>query len=510
MGPNWEKAPFMLKDIGDHAFCCGVNRAMLCFYVHQPYLDRLPGYQWEAAGTHFDRNITWWPMAHAWLTYLARCQFLLQQGLFVADVCYFYGEGAPSFVPARGRMAPPLPPGYDYDVCNAEVLLTRMAVRDGRLVLPDGMSYRLLVLPDREDMSAAVLRKLGELVAAGATVVGPRPTRASGLADYPECDEVVRKLADRLWGDCDGNAAREHTVGKGRIIWGKALGDVLLADGLAPDFGYRGAQQGARIDTIHRRVGEAEVYFVANLVNRGEKAECLFRVRGKQPEIWDAVTGERRDATDWWVESGRTVVPMEFAPRQSWFVVFRRQAAPPSQRAPNFPSLGAVLELAGPWRVAFDPKRGGPGVVVFKNLEDWTGRPEEGIRHYSGTATYHKTFDLPAPAREQAERRWLDLGRAHNVAAVRLNGKDLGVVWTAPWRVDVTGAVRPAGNALEIDVANLWPNRLIGDSKLPTEKRLTTTNVQKFYKGEHRLPESGLVGPVRVLRRRPAVKESKE
>jgi len=283
MVPDWEKYPFVLKDIGDHAFCCGVNRAMLCFYVHQPYLDRLPGYQWEAAGTHFDRNITWWPMAHAWLTYLARCQFLLQQGLFVADACYFYGEGAPSFVPARGRMTPPLPPGYDYDVCNAEVLLTRMAVRDGRLVLPDGMSYRLLVLPQRRDMSPVVIRKLADLVVAGATVVGPRPARASGLADYPQCDEAVRKLADRLWGDCDGKAVREHKIGKGRIVWGKALGDVLLADGLAPDFGYRGAQQGARIDHIHRRVGEAEVYFVANLANRGEKAECLFRVLMRRP-----------------------------------------------------------------------------------------------------------------------------------------------------------------------------------------------------------------------------------
>jgi len=503
MGPNWEKDPFMLKDIGDHAFCCGVNRAMLCFYVHQPYLDRLPGHQWEAAGTHFDRNVTWWPLIHAWLLYLARCQFLLQQGLFVADACYFYGEDAPNFVSDRGRVSPPLPAGYDYDVCNAEVILTRMAVRDGRLVLPDGMSYRLLVLPEREDMSLAVMRKIAELVEAGATVVGPKPVRAPGLAEYPNCDEAVRGLADRLWGNCDGKTVKEHVFGKGRIICGKTLGDIFQACGALPDFKCKVAQQGARIDYIHRSVAGAEIYFVANLVSRAEQAECLFRVSGKQPEIWDAVTGERRDATDWRVEEGRTVVPLAFAPRQSWFVVFRRPATPPAQRTPNVPQLEAVHELTGPWRLKFDPKRGGPESVEFETLDDWSKRPEEGIRHYSGSAAYLKTFDLPEALRSAGTRLYLDLGKVQHLAAVRLNGKDLGVVWTAPWHVEITEATRPTGNALEIDVVNLWPNRLIGDAPLPPEKRLTTTNVQKFYKGKHPLLESGLFGPVRILRRKP-------
>lgn len=181
MGPNWEEDPFMLKDIGDRAFCSGLTRNVLCFYVHQGRLDIKPGYQWEAAGTHFDRNITWWNYIHAWLTYLSRCQFLLQQGLFVADVCYFYGEDVPNFVPAKTHMQPPLPPGYDCDTINAEVLLGRLSVKDGRLVLPDGMSYRLLVLPERRMMSPRVLHKIKELVEAGATVVGPKPQRAPGL-----------------------------------------------------------------------------------------------------------------------------------------------------------------------------------------------------------------------------------------------------------------------------------------------------------------------------------------
>ena len=193
------------------------------------------------------------------------------------------------------------------------------------------------------------------------------------------------------------------------------------------------------------------------------------------------------------------MVPIEFAPRQSWFVVFRRPAEPPSRRAPNFPSLEAVAELAGPWRVAFDPKWGGPESAVFETLDDWSKRPEEGIRYYSGTATYRKGFDLPETLRQPGRRLYLDLGRIKHVASVRLNGKDLGVVWAAPWRVEITGAVKASDNALEIDVVNLWPNRLIGDAKLPVEKRLTKTNVQKFYRGQYPLMESGLLGSVRLL-----------
>jgi len=334
-------------------------------------------------------------------------------------------------------------------------------------------------------------------------VVGPKPVRAPGLAEYPNCDEAVRGLADRLWGNCDGKTVKEHVFGKGRIICGKTLGDIFQACGVPPDFECKVAQQGARIDYIHRSVAGAEIYFVANLVSRAEQAECLFRVSGKQPEIWDAVTGERRDATDWRVEEGRTVVPLAFAPRQSWFVVFRRPATPPAQRTPNVPQLEAVHELTGPWRLKFDPKRGGPESVEFETLDDWSKRPEEGIRHYSGSAAYLKTFDLPEALRSAGTRLYLDLGKVQHLAAVRLNGKDLGVVWTAPWHVEITEATRPTGNALEIDVVNLWPNRLIGDAPLPPEKRLTTTNVQKFYKGKHPLLESGLFGPVRILRRKP-------
>jgi hypothetical protein len=511
MGPNWEEDPFLLKICGDRAFCRGLGRNVLCFYVHQPYLDIKPGHQWEAAGTHFDRNITWWPQIHAWLAYLARCQLLLRQGLFAADVCYFSGEDVPNYVLYRNQMNPPMPAGYDYDVCNAEVLLGRMRAEEGRIVLPDGMTYRLLVLPEWRAMSPRILQNIKELVEAGATVVGPKPERSPSLSGYPQCDQEVKKLADELWGDLDGQKVQKRRVGQGRIIWGKTLQEILAAGGLAPDFEPRGAAKETRLDYIHRTSPAGEIYFVANQTDRPEQVECVFRVAGRQPEIWDPVTGERGDATDFRQEDARTIVPLQFAPRQSWFVVFREPAEPPKVARPNFPVLTAAGELTGPWTVKFDPNWGGPESVQFEKLEDWTMRPEPGIKFYSGKATYEKTFDLPAslPSPDQpsvgagrgqrestpGERLYLDLGKVKDLAEVRLNGKDLGVVWTAPWQVEITDVVQPAGNKLQIDVVNLWPNRLIGDAALPPEKRLTVTNVKKF-KPDSPLLESGLLGPV--------------
>jgi hypothetical protein len=270
---------------------------------------------------------------------------------------------------------------------------------------------------------------------------------------------------------------------------------------LAPDIEFRDVNPAAKLDWIHRRDGDCEIYFVSNQSRVTTTANVAFRTGGQQPELWDAVTGEIRDLPDWRVEDGRTVVPLALAPRESYFVVFRKKAAAgDSKDAKNFPALKQVAEIAGPWQVSFDPKWGGPESIEFEKLEDWTRRPEEGIRFYSGTATYRRTFDLPETSRGGNSRIFLDLGKVSNVAQVRLNGKDLGVVWTAPWRVEITGAVKPIGNRLEIDVVNLWPNRLIGDAGLPPERRLTKTNVTTYKKDSPLLP-SGLLGPVSVSQR---------
>lgn len=519
---DWSEFPFAMKDIGDRAFCAGLNRNVLCFYVHQPDPQAIPGYEWPRVGLKVDRHVTWWPFSHAWLRYLARCQFLFRRGRFVADVCYFYGEEAPNYVPAKDSMIPPLPQGFDCDSINAEALLSRMTVKDGRLYLPEGVNYRLLVMPyqpwsmppqgvfasDQQaypgpgnglpvGVSAGVLRKVKELVQNGATVLGPKPVRSPGLRGYRDGDGEIRKLADELWGDTSGEPAGERRVGQGRVIWGKDIGQILARDNVLPDFRFRSDQWGTDLQYVHYTLEGKEIYFVSNQGLRSEKVECRFRVGALQPELWDPVTGEIRDLPEFRNDPGETSVPMEFAPRQSLFVVFRRaapSAASNTKPRENFLKLEAAQEIGGPWQVSFNPQWGGPEQATFEKLEDWTERPEEGIRYYSGTATYRKLFDLPEKV--MGRRLFLDLGVVDYLAAVRMNGKDLGVVWTAPWRVEITQAVKAQGNSLEIDVVNLWPNRLIGDAKLAPEKRFTKTNVSPDP--DWQLMPSGLLGPVTV------------
>jgi len=517
---DWSEFPFALKDIGDRAFCAGLNRNVLCFYVHQPDAEAIPGYHWPRCGLKIDRFVTWWPMSHAWLRYLTRCQYLFRRGRFVADVCYFCGEEVPNYVPARQSMIPPLPPGFDCDSINAEALLSRMAVKDDRLCLPEGLSYRLLVMPYRPwsmppdaiflsaqnaypgpgnglpvGVSARVLRRIKELVQDGATVLGPKPLRAPGLSGYADADKEVKQLADELWGETTSEGAGERRVGKGRVIWGKRLEEILVNDGVPPDFQFRSDQWATDLQYIHYTLEGTELYFVSNQSLRTEKVECRFRVSALQPELWDPVTGEIRDLPEFRMDRGVTSVPMEFAPRQSFFVLFRRateSALSRGKTGENFPRMEVLGEISGAWEVSFDPRWGGPEKVTFEKLADWTERPEEGIRYYSGTATYRKSFD--APAKEEGRRLFLDLGVVNYLAAVRINGKELGVVWTAPWRVEITDAVKPRGNSLEIEVVNLWPNRLIGDTTLPPDKRFTKTNV--LPDPDWPLLPSGLLGPV--------------
>jgi hypothetical protein len=490
---QWMESPASLKLTADRAFCEGFNWLFI-FSTATREGDGIPGLEFHA-GTHFNRKVTWWEQAKPFTDYLGRCSYLLQQGLFVADVCYYNGDGAPNLIEQK-HVDPSLGPGYDYDVCNAEVLLTRMSVHDGRIVLPDGMSYRLLVLPDRAAMPLEVLKKFRELVAAGATIVGPKPHRDTGLRDYPRCDDEIRRLAAELWGNCDGKTVTEHRFGKGRVIWGKPLREVLTAGSVPPDFEFTGSPD-ASLDYIHRKTDDVEMYFIVNRNGREEPLTCAFRVDGRQPEFWDPVTGEMRNAESYTIANGRTIVPLRLASYGSVFVVFRSPASATQKAGRNYPALKRLQELNGPWTVQFDPKRGGPGAVQFDQLVSWPTRPEDGVKFYSGTARYQKTFDLAQPLRGEGTRVYLDLGAVRDVAEVRLNGKSLGTLWTAPWQIDVTDAIKPTSNSLEIAVTNLWPNRLIGDAGLPPEKRTTRTNIA--FGSDQPLLESGLLGPLRIL-----------
>jgi hypothetical protein len=448
----------------------------------------MPGQQYFA-GTHLNPNVTWWEKSAPFFSYINRCQALLQRGHFVADVAYYYGDHVPNFAQLKKSDPTHVLPGYDYDVITEEALLTRASVRDGRIVLPDGMSYRVLELPERTVISEAVLRKLKELVNAGATIIGPKVEKAETLQNFPKCDANVAKIADELW---------NGKPGKGRIINGKSAREVLAADGIQPDCEFDSVS--TQFDYIHRIEKGAEIYFVANRTNQAVTATCAFRVTGKAPELWNAVTGEHFPASAYEDDGVRVRVPLDFTPCGSWFVIFREGSAKhPTRTKSNSPASEPVMEIPGPWTVRFDTNWGGPGPVQFDQLVSWTTRPESGIKFFSGTAAYEKSFHWEnSKLNGQNSRLVLDVGNVRELAEIRLNGKPCGIVWAPPFRVDVTEALKPGENKLEIEVVNFWPNRIIGDATLPKEQRLTQTNIRKLTK-DTKLTESGLLGPVQIL-----------
>lgn len=495
---HWQDGPFDLKPSADRAFCEGMNHVVWHTASHQPEAGGDPGWVY-GAGTHFTPRLVWWPMAKPFIDYLSRCSFLLQQGLFVADVCYYYGDQGYNFVPPK-HVDPSLGPGFDYDVVNAEVILERMSVRDGRLTLPDGMSYELLVLPEREDIDLAVLRQVAELIRAGATVVGPRPMRATGLHDHPARDRAVQTLADTLWGPCDGRTVLEHRHGRGRVIWGRNLREILHERGLGPDFRFTAANADAGIDFIHRRTRDADIYFVSNQRPRREQLNAVFRVRDKVPELWCPVSGNRTQVRGWRQNAEGIHLAFELPSHGSVFVVFQPEGAGAAPRVPEPGRTWQELEITGPWAVGFPAANEN---ATFASLRSWTQHEREPIRHYSGVAGYRRELEIPAGWLAEGRRLELDLGDLWAAARVLLNGEAVGVVWAPPYQVDLTTAARPGLNTLEIEVANTWANRIVGDTRLPEDRRRTRTNITgtgtpRVAWADLPLRDSGLFGPVRL------------
>ena len=499
IGPHWNDTLWSsVKPSFDHEVCSGLNLVLLHTFTCSPMEMGLPGQEYFA-GTHFNPQVTWWSLAGEPIRYLNRCQWLLQRGGVVADVLYYYGDHVPNI----GRLKQDDParalPGFDYDLINEDVLLTGLTAKDGRLTLPHGPRYRLLVLPDHRVLSLGALRKVRQLVQAGATVIGPKTERIVSLTGYPQCDAECRQLAETLWGESPGDAG-ERKVGNGRVIWGRAAREVLWDDGVAPDFEATATAGSAVIDYIHRTFEGTELYFICNQTNAAQSLNARFRVAGREPELWDALTDEHRPARAFRQENGRTWVPVELAPYASRFVLFRK-AIPVTQQGDaqnNSRAVTTLKTITNGWDVRFDPRWGGPAQVKFDPLVSWTERPETGVKFYSGTAVYRTTFSADVPAGSRS-RVLLDLGdlRDVGIARVRLNGRDCGITWTPPFRVDITSAFKPGSNELEIEVVNSWRNRLVGDRDLPAEKRFTRTNIRA--KPDWTLLPAGLLGPVTLL-----------
>jgi hypothetical protein len=483
IGPNWQESIWSdLKPCFDKALCEGMNVLVWHAFVCSPDETGIPGQQY-LPGTHLNPKVTWWNKSAPFFSYINRSQWMMQQGHFAADVLYYYGDHVPNFAQIKASDPAHIGPGYDYDVITAEALIERARVVDGRIVLPDGMSYRVLVLPDRREISLAVLKKIKELAEAGATIVGPKPERGETLADKSATDAEIKKIANSLW--------------KGKVISNRSARKVLLDAGVVPDCQFLAKGD---FDYIHRNDGDTDIYFVAHRTNTTASSTVAFRVTGKVPEIWNAVTGEHTYAAAYEEQHGRTYVPLNFAPCGSWFVVFREPSRQhPATAAVNSITPLAVQDISSHWTVRFDPKWGGPATAQFGKLVSWTSRPEPGIQYYSGTAVYEKSFNWkPAVTPPATSRLYLDLGNVHEIAGIKINGKSCGIVWSPPWRVDISDAIKSGENKLDIEVVNLWANRVIGDARSPEGKQYTRTNIRNLT-ATNFLIESGLLGPVRIL-----------
>ena len=491
IGPHWQETVWdNLKPTFDKALCEGLNQLVWTLVTCSPREMGLPG-QEMFPGTHFNPNSTWWRQSEGFLSYINRCQWMLRQGRFVADVLYYYGDHAPNFAGLKADNPARLPAGHDYDVATEHVILTRLAVNNGRFVLPDGMSYGALILPAHRAISLPVLRKLEAFARAGGVIIGPRPESSSGLLAWQaDGDREAKELIQRLWP---------------KMIPHMAVTDWLKETGLSPDFSVTG---GGNLDFIHRRNGAIDIYFIANPSEKPFRGAAVFRVADKSPEWWDPVTGQMHPLPQWRATAdGRTEVPLALPAFGSGFVVFRKARIVPSLRPQNFPVPEPLLAIAGPWQVSFDsawfyPDNGTQGNVVFEKLADWTTRPEPAIRYFSGAAVYRTQFDLPATVPADRKTLSISLGEVHEMARVKINGRELGVVWCPPWSIEIPpGILAKANNRLEIEVVNLWPNRLIGDAKLPEVQRRTRTNITKFENPKNdphytTLLPSGLPGPV--------------
>ncbi len=547
---HWQETPLELKALADRAFCEGMTRVVYHTMPHSPPEAGMPGWSYQA-GTHIHPKMTWWPMSDDFHAYLARCSAMLMEGDFVADVVYYYGHDIPNFARPK-HIRPGLGAGYDYDDLNTEVLLQIEKVEDGKIVLPSGMKYAVMVLPEDERMDLKVLRKIEELLLKGAAIIGPKPSRVYGLSNFRQEEEALRLLADRIWGKQDQVRRLDKRYGSGRIITGITPREVLMEMGRGPDLMYRTYPEGVSLDFIHRTGLEGEIYFVRNTDSTAAFTEITCRVKGLAPEIWDPVAGTMEKPALYREAGEGILLPVYFEPLESKFIIFRKpvkkknqvtrlsidgvQVFPAGQPASirvdlSFTGDGLIrlnpystgqyfctlsdgeensilvdspwnkISIEGPWDVRFLYGWGAEPVQVFEKLKDWSLSADPGMKYFSGKGTYRVPFRLekvPAPDAQAV----LDLGKVGAVARVYLNGWEVGSSLLPPHKLVVGDYLKEGENYLVVEVANTWLNRMIGDLEMPLNEQFTRSNVahgtdpaNRPWSG-YQLQSSGLIGPV--------------
>jgi hypothetical protein len=545
-GFNFRQYPAVMKTRGDQMFCEGINHFVQHVYIHQPWEDRKPGVTtWF--GMSYQRHNTWFEQSRVWNRYLQRCHYLLQQGLPVSDICYFIGEDVPKMT---GILEPSLPQGFDYDFINADVILTKLFVQDGLLMLPDGKSYALMVLPPLNTMRPKLLYKIKELMEAGASIYGPPPSRSPSMENFPDADAEVSHLAGRLWDNINGTTITSHNIGKGRLFFGENLDQVFEKLQVEPDF----ICPDTTIRWTHRKSKKLDLYFLSNPEGTAKTVKVSFRVSGKIPEIGNPVTGTVEKVAFFDHTKNRTFVPISMDPCGSLFIIFREPIRKPytktvyrdgtdilSDAASNIipgimylrqggikfytkesgnyllmssegeqsivdvPEIPVPFQINGSWDITFSGDWDAPENMVFDRLISWTEHPDTGIRHFSGTAVYRKKINIPEEMIQPGQNLILDLGNVLMMAEVIVNGKNLGIQWKNPYQLNLSEAVKSGENELEIRVTNTWWNRLVGDEKYPQgfpggemDKPKTYTT-HKAWNSESELMPAGLIGPVRII-----------
>lgn len=498
---GWVDHPYLIKGMGDEAFCQGINHYIYHLYAHQAYDDRKPGLTHRRWGQHINRYQTWWNMSKPYFDYVARCQALLQKGRRVVDVASMYTEGAPLNF---NNINFSLPFGYDYDFITSEII-ERMTVKDGIIQLPNGVSYNYLVLPNSDRLSLPLIQKVQELKEAGAKVYLQQPVVGTpGLEGYPKADQQVKVIAEN-W----------------EIIPEGGWKSVFSSDNIMPDF------EGKNLKWIHRNAGDSDFYFVANTNPEKMSSTCIFRTKRKVAELWNPETGELFEIETTQRKDGRTEVDLQFEPLQSWFIVFKDKPSNKIAVSRPFMEWKAVKEVEGAWDLKFDKDWGPSEKQTFDELKSWSESSNELIKCYSGTATYQKEFNISdATFNKLKENKGsmvgLDLGKVEVMARIKLNGEDCGIVWKPPYRVDISKEIKTGTNKLEIEVVNTWVNRMIGDEQLPLdaewkdwetlvewpdwfktgEKSPTgryTFTTARHYQKDSPLMSSGPLGPVKIM-----------
>lgn len=538
---HWQHGPTDFKQLIDIAFCEGLNQVVFHTFSHNPKIAGKPGFVYHA-GEHINVNATWWEMARPFMDYIARCSYMLRQGNFVADVLLYYGDEAPNLVPP-GRMDPnytpdmpgifptyfydeskcphcgrPKPinpgnlPGYQSDYINEDVITTRLETENGNLVLPHGQAYKIMVLPDRADISLEVLKKLETLIFNGAVVIGRKPERSTSLKNYPASDQEVMQIANKIWGNCDGERILSNKYGKGTIYWGKSVQEVLEERAIPPDFQVTGTDnQDLHIDFVHRLTENEDIFFLSNSSEKQEKITCVFRVdQDSKPELWDAETGLIQRNVEFTKVKNGIQMEITMDPLASRFVIFRKFTSGINDEGLyhdlqrgledqlNSEGIYQSIDLTTQWDIAFDPGMGGPESLKLDSLISWSELEDEGASYYSGSAVYTREFTIDEDVLTSEVEAFVSFEDIQEMAQVFVNGNDCGIVWLPPYAARITPHLKKGTNTITVKVINTWNNRIVGDLRNPEKIPFTQTNAKGKFTSESPLLQSGLLGKAEI------------